>query len=191
MFLLHNDLFSVISIRHRCRFVCMIPILWTGHYSSYFVYCVVYANQIMIFSTSAAHVPLVLSCLLNPNALAADFEQVIVPVICFLVICFMPCLLTRHWFVSCPQHMCHQFRLLCIYGVLADFEQVIIPVLLYLLLLLTRHWFVECQQHLCIRVILQYNSGSCALGLSCSIILVQQFNTFIFHLGTVYLHHFR
>ena len=30
--------------------------------------------------------------------------------------------------------MCHQFRLLCIYGVLAAFGQVIIPVLLYLLL---------------------------------------------------------
>ena len=134
--------------------------LWTGHYSRYFVYCVVYANQIMIFSTSAAHVSLVSSCLLNPNALEADFEQVIVPVIYFLVICFMPCLLTRHWFVSCQQHTCHQFRLLCIYGVLADFEQVIIRFHCICYCLLTRHWFVQCQQHLCI-------------GVSCSIILVQ------------------
>ena len=105
---------------------------------------------------SAEHVSLVLSCLLNPSALAGDFEQVIVPVICFLVICFLPCLLTRYWFVSC----CHGFHLLCIYGVLADFEQVIIQVLLYLHCLLTRHWFVQCQQRLYIAVILQYNSGS-------------------------------
>ena len=60
------------------------------------LFTVLFANQIMICSTSAAHVPLVLSCLLNPSALAADFEQVIVPVICFLVICFLPCLLTRY-----------------------------------------------------------------------------------------------
>ena len=33
-----------------------------------------FANQIMICSTSAAHVPLVLSCLLNLSALASDFE---------------------------------------------------------------------------------------------------------------------
>ena len=48
----------------------------------------------MICSTLAAHVSLVLSCLLNPRALAADFEQFIVPVICFLVICF-PALLAN------------------------------------------------------------------------------------------------
>ena len=81
---------------------------------------------------SAVHMSLVLYCLLNPSTLAV--EQVIVPVICFLVICFLPCLLTRYWFVSCQQHMCHRFCLLCIYGVLADFEQVIVPVLLYLAL---------------------------------------------------------
>ena len=63
---------------------------------SVILFTVLFANQIMICSTSAAHVPLVLSCLLNPSALAADFEQVIVPVICFLVICFLPCLLTRY-----------------------------------------------------------------------------------------------
>ena len=39
------------------------------------------------------HIPLVLSCLHNPSTLAAaaDFEQVTVPVICFL-----PCLLSRY-----------------------------------------------------------------------------------------------
>ena len=101
---------------------------------SVILFNVLLAKQIMICSTSAAHVPLVLSCLRNPIALAAYFEQVIVLVICFMVICFLPCLLTRYWFVSCQQHMCHRFRLLCIYGVLADLKQVIVPVLLYLAL---------------------------------------------------------
>ena len=68
-----------------------------------------FANQIMICSTSATHVPLMLSWLLNTSALAADVEQVVVLAICFLVISFLPCLLTRYWFVSCQQHMCHQF----------------------------------------------------------------------------------
>ena len=62
---------------------------------SVIVFTVLFTNQIMIHSTSAGHVSLVLSCLLNPSALAANFKQVIVPVICFLVICFLPCLLTR------------------------------------------------------------------------------------------------
>ena len=51
------------------------------------LFTVLFASQIMICSTSAAHVSLVLFCLLNPGALADDFEQVIV-----LVICFLPCL---------------------------------------------------------------------------------------------------
>ena len=62
---------------------------------------------------------LVLSYLLNPSALAGDFEQVIVPVIYFLIIPFPLCLLLP-------------VSILCIYGVLADFEQVIISALLYL-----------------------------------------------------------
>ena len=108
--------------------------LWTGHCFGFCVYCVVYANQITFFSPSAAYVLLVLSCLLNPSKLTADFKEVIVLVICFLVVCFLPCLLTRHWFVSCQQHICHRFCLLCIYGVLTDFEQVIVLVLLHLVL---------------------------------------------------------
>ena len=60
---------------------------------SVIMFTVLFANQIMIFSTSVVHVPLVLSCLVNPSALASDFEQVIVSVICFLVTCFLPCLL--------------------------------------------------------------------------------------------------
>ena len=49
-------------------------------------FTVLFANQIMICSTSAAHVPLVLSCLLNPSALAANFEQIVVPVLLYLVL---------------------------------------------------------------------------------------------------------
>ena len=42
---------------------------------------VLFANQKMICYTSVEHARLVLSWLLNTTALAADFEQVIVPVI--------------------------------------------------------------------------------------------------------------
>ena len=52
-----------------------------------FLFTMLFANQTMICSTSTAHGLLVFSCLLNPS----DFEQVIVP-----GICFMPCLLTRY-----------------------------------------------------------------------------------------------
>ena len=55
-----------------------------------------FANGIGICSTSAAHMPLVLSGLRNSSALAADLEQVTI-----LVICFLPCLLTISRFVSC------------------------------------------------------------------------------------------
>ena len=58
--------------------------------SSIILFTVLFANQIMICSTSAANVPLVLSCLLYPSVLAADFEHVVVPFICFLV--FVSCL---------------------------------------------------------------------------------------------------
>ena len=51
------------------------------------LFTVLFANQIMICSTSTAHVLLVFPCLLNPS----DFEQVIVP-----GICFMPYLLSRY-----------------------------------------------------------------------------------------------
>ena len=50
--------------------------------------------------------------------------------------------------------MCHRFRLLCIYGVLADFERGIVPVLLSSELLLISHWFVQCQQYLYSAVIM-------------------------------------
>ena len=100
--------------------------------TSVILFTVLFANQIMICSTSVAHVPLVLSCLLNPSALAAATLNR--SLFRLFVICFLPCLLTRCWFISCQQYMCHWFRLLCIYGVPADFEQLIVPVLLYLAL---------------------------------------------------------
>ena len=184
MFLVHNNLSSVISIRFHDPYALAIDFIQV--IISVILFTVLFANQIMIWFTSAEHVPLVLSCLLNPSALATVFKQVIAPVICFLVIRFLPCLLTRYWFVSCQQHLCHRFCLLCIYDVLADLNRSLF--LFYCLwhCLLTRHWFVQC-------------SSTCILELSCSIILVQRcsiwtshlFNTFIFQLGTVYLHHFR
>ena len=58
---------------------------------SVILFSVLFANQIMKCSRSAAHVSLVLSYLLIPSALAADFEQLTV-----LVLCFLPYLLTRH-----------------------------------------------------------------------------------------------
>ena len=121
------------------------------------------------------------------DTLAVDFEQVIVPVVIFfLVVCFLPCLLTRYRFVSCQQHMCHRFCLLCIYGVLGDFEQVIVPVLLYLALFVDQALICSMSTALVyIGVILQYNSGSMGA------IFKKSPFTFIFHLGTVYLHHFR
>ena len=41
---------------------------------SVILFIVLLANQIMICSTLAAHVPLALSCLLNSSTLVADFE---------------------------------------------------------------------------------------------------------------------
>ena len=95
-------------------------------------YCT-YFCCIMICPVSSAYTIGVVS-FAWPRYIDCCFEQVIVPVICFMVICFLPCLLTRYWLVSCQQHMCHRFCLLCIYGVFADFEQVTAPILLYLAL---------------------------------------------------------
>ena len=61
---------------------------------------------------SAVHVILMLSFLCNSNTLAADFKQVIIPDSYFL-----PCYLTRHWFLSCQQRMWHWFCVLCIFDV--------------------------------------------------------------------------
>ena len=122
---------------------------------SVILFSTLFANGMEICSTSAAHMPLVLSGYVIPvHWLLADFEQVFI-----LVICFLPCLLTRYWFISCQ---CHRFCLLCINGMLADFEQLIVWVSLFPALLLIGHWFVQCQQHLYIRVILWYNYGSVA-----------------------------
>ena len=53
---------------------------------SVILFTVLFANQIKFRSMSAAHVPLVLFCLLNPNVLSADFEQVIVLVLLYLAL---------------------------------------------------------------------------------------------------------
>ena len=98
----------------------------------------------------------------NPSVLAAafEFEQDIVPIICFLVICFLSCLRKRYWFGLCQRHMCHRFCLLCIYGVLAALNRSLFRFYYIWQFFLTRHWFVQCQQHFNIGVILQYNSDS-------------------------------
>ena len=88
-----------------------------------------FANQIMICFTSAAHVLLVLSCLLNPRALAADLLLETGYCSGYL----FPALFADQILIYlCQQHMCNQFHRLCIYGVWAKFEQVIVPVSLYL-----------------------------------------------------------
>ena len=132
MFLLHNDLIyhqHSPLLSFRLHDPNALAVDFKQVIISVIFFTVLFANQIMICSTSAAHVQLVLSCLLNPSAMVADFEHVIVPVICFLT-----CLLTRYWSASCQQQMCHQFCLLCICGVLATFELVIVSFLLYLIL---------------------------------------------------------
>ena len=145
MFLLHNDLPSVISIHHRCHFVCMTSIhwllLWTCHCSGYlfpvYLFSALFANQIRI-------------CFMPATRVTG-----------FVSFAFRVCwLMLNRWLLYCTYCIWHY--------------------------LLTRHWFVQC-------------SSTCTLGLSYSIILIQwlllwtshSFNTFIFHLGTLYLHHLR
>ena len=53
---------------------------------SVILFTVLFAYQIMICSRSAAHMSLVLSCLLTPSTSASDFEQVIVPVLLYLAL---------------------------------------------------------------------------------------------------------
>ena len=90
MFLLHNDLSSVISIHHRCHFALHDPDALTVDIEQAIIpvilFTVLFANQIMICSRSAAHMSLVLSFLLNPRAMAVDFEQIIVPVLLYLAL---------------------------------------------------------------------------------------------------------
>ena len=95
MFLLHNDLFQCHQytqpVSFRLHDLDTLVVDFEQVIISVILFTKLFTNEIMICSTSAAHVPLVLSCLLNPSALAADFEQVIA-----LFICFLPCLLTMY-----------------------------------------------------------------------------------------------
>ena len=80
------DLFQVTGADASCvLYIISISII---------LFTVLFVNQIMICSTSVARVPLVLSRLLKPDALAADFEEAIVLVICFMVTCFLSWVLT-------------------------------------------------------------------------------------------------
>ena len=128
---------------------------------SVILFTVLFANQIMICSRSATHLLLVLSCLFNPNTLAAILNRSLFRLfvswlfvsyfVNHILICFMSAAHLSP--VSSPLHLwcvgllstCHCSGVSCIWHCL-----------------LTRHWFVKCQQHLYIGVILQYNSGSIA-----------------------------
>ena len=107
--------------------------LWAGHYYSYLWLCKTCSFSSwwwFIRRKSFLHSK---NCFFfHPLRMMANLS--IIVVICFLVICSLLYLLTRYWFVSCQQHMCQRFYLLCIYAVLADFELVMVPVLLYLAL---------------------------------------------------------
>ena len=114
-------------------------------------------------------------CLHDPDILAVDSEQVIAPVICFLVIRFLPCLLSRYWFVSYQQHMCPGFFSFAFTLCWLTLSKSLFRFYCIWHCLLTGHWFVQC-------------SRTCKLGLSRSIILVQWlllgtshcFNRFVF-----------
>ena len=97
----------------------------------------------------------------DSDTLAVDFEQVIVSVICFLVIFFLFCLLTRYWFVSCQQHaFVTGFVSFAITVCWLTLNRSLFRFYCIWYYLLNRNWFVQCQQ-------------TCTLGLSCRIILVQ------------------
>ena len=142
MFLLHNDLPSVISMHRRWRFVCMIPMNW----------------------------------LLTLNRSL------------FQLFCLVCCLLTRQGFVPRQLHMCPWCYIDCL-----------IPVRWLLTLNRSLFRFFLSGTVCWLDIDLLNISSTCTLGLSCSITLVQwlltlnnsSFYTLIFHLGTVYLHHFR
>ena len=79
MFLLHNDISSMISIHHWCCFVLHDSDAWTVDFEQVIIsvtlLTVLFPNLIMICSRSAANVSPVLRCLLSPSALAAEFEN--------------------------------------------------------------------------------------------------------------------
>ena len=70
MFLLHYDQSSVISIHHRRPDPNALDVDFEQVIVSVILFTVLFANQIMICAP-AAHVSLVLSCLLNSSATAA------------------------------------------------------------------------------------------------------------------------
>ena len=91
---------------------------------------------------------------------------VIALVICFLVICFLPCLLTRY----CLFHVSNTYVTSFVFFVFTvcwlTLNRSLFRFYCIWHCLLTRHWFIQCQQHLYIGVILQHNSGSIAATLN-------------------------
>ena len=71
----------------RCRYIQ----LWAIQY----LLVIAYVSTILWSVQCHQHTPSMSFCLHDLDGFTVDFEQAI-PVICFL-----PCLLTRYWFVSC------------------------------------------------------------------------------------------
>ena len=142
---------------------------------------------------SAVHVILVLSFLRNSNTLAADFKQVIIPDSYFL-----PCYLTRHWFLSCQQRMWHWFCVLCIFDVFdAKFQPFNISTSLFCFFIVpgtaceldidlfnaSSTCALELSNSCIITVQLQYNSCSMAAKFEQATVSIRLF----FRMGIVYL----
>ena len=102
IFLLHNDLSSVVNIHHRCRFVCMTPIHWlftlNRSFLRLFVSCLVCWPHTDFFHVSS-------TCVTGFVSFAFVVFWLTLNRSLFWFYCIWHCLLTRHWFVQCQQHL--------------------------------------------------------------------------------------
>ena len=116
-----------------------------------------------------------LVCLIPGHWLLTCYlKQVIV-----LVICFLPCLLTRYWFIYVSNTCVISFVSFAftVCGITLNRSLVRFHCIWHHLL--TRYWCVQCQQHLYNRVILQYNSGKMAAEFEQVTVLIRLFFTWI------------
>ena len=128
----------------------------------------------MICSTAAAHVPLVLSCLVNSSTLAATLNRSLFRLFVSWLVWQPDTDLFRvsstcvNSFVSFTFTVCwltlnrSLFRFCCIWH-----------------FLLTRHWFFQCQQLLYIGIILQYNSDPVAADFEQVTVSIRLFFTWV------------
>ena len=115
-----------------------------------------FANQIMIVSRlQLMYYWYYLVCLIPGHGLLTCYlKQVIV-----LVICFLPCLLTRYWFIYVSSTCVTSFIAFAFTVCGLNLNRSLFRFHCIWHHLLTRYWFVQYQQLLHNRVILQYNSG--------------------------------